>query len=64
MCNFGMVRRENFSPPPPPVANISGCPFQYPKVPLEAGAPPPIFWCFLRPWPNYIYLSVLGKNFF
>ena len=24
------------------------CPFHYPKVPLETGAPP-IFWCFLRP---------------
>jgi hypothetical protein len=29
-------------PPSTPVANISffRCPFQYPKVPLEAGAPP------------------------
>ena len=41
-----MVRREIFliPPIPPPVANISGkkflgAPFQYPKVPLEAGAP-------------------------
>jgi hypothetical protein len=36
-----MVWRENF-----PTHSISGenvfrCPFQYPKVPLEAGAPPP-----------------------
>jgi hypothetical protein len=37
-----MVRREN----PPPRRQLSQekffrCPFQYPKVPLEAGAPPP-----------------------
>jgi hypothetical protein len=34
------------SPPPSPTfpGNIFyGCPFRYPKVPLEAGAPPPIF---------------------
>jgi hypothetical protein len=46
-CNFGIVRRENFSLPPP-VANISGKNFLgalfntlKSKVPLEAGAPPP-----------------------
>ena len=36
-----MVRREN----PPPRQHFREkffrCPFQYPKVPLEAGAPPP-----------------------
>ena len=50
-------------------ANFGVCPFQYPKVHLEAGAPPPkkIFWCFLRPcsshycgtvciFSNYIFL--------
>ena len=37
-----MVRREN-SPPPPQhfLEKFFRCPFQYPKVPLEAGAPPP-----------------------
>ena len=39
-----MVRREK-SPPPTPRRqhfreNFFRCPFQYPKVPLEAGAPP------------------------
>jgi hypothetical protein len=30
--------------------NVLGALF-IPKVPLEAGAaPPPTFWCFLRPW--------------
>ena len=55
-CNFGIVRRENFSlPPPPPLLRrqhfrekFFRCPFQYTKVPLEAGAPPN-FWCFLHP---------------
>jgi hypothetical protein len=41
------------SPPHPPrrkhfLEKIFKCPFQYPKVPLETGAPT-IFWCFLRP---------------
>ena len=53
-----MVRRGNFSlphPPPPPPhrqhfrEKFVRCSFQYPKVPLETGAPP-IFWCFLRRW--------------
>jgi hypothetical protein len=39
-----MVRREHFSLPPRRqhfLENFFRCPFQYPKVPLEAGAPPP-----------------------
>ena len=49
-CNLGMVRRENISiplPPGPRRQHFRGknfwCPFQYPKVPLEAGAPPQSF---------------------
>jgi hypothetical protein len=41
-CNFGIVRRENFSLPRQHLREkIFRCPFQYTKVPLEAGAPPP-----------------------
>ena len=39
-----MVRRENFSLPTRREhfrEKIFSCPFQYPKVPLVAGAPPP-----------------------
>jgi hypothetical protein len=51
---FWYCMTGNFSLPPPPRhqhfrENFFRCHFQYPKVPLEAGAPP-IFWCFLRPW--------------
>jgi hypothetical protein len=41
-----MVRLENFSLRPPPPhrqylrEKFFRCPFQYPKVPLEAGSPP------------------------
>jgi hypothetical protein len=48
-CNFGMVRRENFSfflPPPRRQhlrEKIFRRSFQYPKVPLEVGAPPQSF---------------------
>jgi hypothetical protein len=46
-----MVRRENFSSSPPLALphrqhfreKFFRCPFQYPKVPLEAGAPPQSF---------------------
>jgi hypothetical protein len=45
-------------PPLPAVANISGGnvlgALFISKVPLETGAPPPTFWCFLRPCPNLI----------
>jgi hypothetical protein len=45
-CNFGMLRRENLFFPSPPRRQhfrekLFRCPFRYPKVPLEAGAPPP-----------------------
>jgi hypothetical protein len=48
--NFGMVRRENFFPPRHQhfCEKNFRCPFQHPKMPLEAGAPN-LFWCFLRP---------------
>jgi hypothetical protein len=45
-CNFGMVWWEIFLPSPRRQhfrENFFRCPFQYPKVPLEAGAPPQSF---------------------
>ena len=58
-CNY-------FSPPPPSVANISRknvfrCPFHSKSAPRNH-PPPPIFWCFLRPWWLDQYFSV-GRFF-
>ena len=37
---YGMMGKFLFPPPSSPTFPFR-CPFQYPKVPLEAGAPPP-----------------------
>jgi hypothetical protein len=42
-CNFGIVGKKIFlsSFPQHFLEKMFWCPFQYPKVPLEASAPPP-----------------------
>ena len=60
-----MVRRENWSSSPPLTLphrqhfreKFFRCPFQYPKVPLEAGAPPQSFDASYTP--VYLYGKML-----
>ena len=62
---YGTAGKFFFLPPQHFREKFFRCPFQYPKVPLEAGAPPPpIFWCFLRPCsPQSPYRRVYPYNF-
>jgi hypothetical protein len=57
---FGMLRRENFFFPPRRQhfgEKFFRCPFRYPKVPLEAGAPPQSFDASYTP--VYLYGKML-----
>ena len=60
-----MVRRENF-PLPPPSPTFPGknfrCPFQYPKVTLEAGASPQSFGASYAPGEALFFPDKVGEG--